>query len=106
MPGRRPRVYGQLVPLLAKYSKFANMDDKLRASDRVRAVSASTKSNADDASVDLYARSTVADFADEQAEGAAAPAPAPAPAPRKLTRVRRDAPATGTGPSEGNASFK
>jgi myo-inositol-1(or 4)-monophosphatase len=43
---------------------------------------------------------------DEQAEGAAAPAPAPAPAPRKLTRVRRDAPATGTGPSEGNASFK
>jgi myo-inositol-1(or 4)-monophosphatase len=57
-----PRIYGQIVPLLAKYSKFANVDDKLRASDRVRAVSASTKSNADDASVDLYARSTVGRF--------------------------------------------
>ena len=96
------------MPLLAKYSKFANVDDKLRASDRVRAVSASTKSNAADASVDLYARSTVADFADEATEGDKAPAVAAAPAPRKLTRIRRDAPGTpGTGsPSEGDASAK
>jgi myo-inositol-1(or 4)-monophosphatase len=84
-----PRIYGQIVPLLAKYSKFANVDDKLRASDRVRAVSASTKPNAD-ASVDLYARSTVAEFVDEPAEGQA-PAVAAAPAaPRKLTRIRRE----------------
>jgi myo-inositol-1(or 4)-monophosphatase len=92
------------VPLLAKYSKFANVDDKLRASDRVRAVSASTKSNADDASADLYARSTVVDFADEAAEGAT-PATAEAkPAPRKLTRVRRDAPANGASPQSPQSS--
>jgi myo-inositol-1(or 4)-monophosphatase len=86
------------------------VDDKLRASDRVRAVSASTKASTDDASVDLYARSTVVDFADESAEGSAAPAPAAAPAPRKLTRVRRDAPPAprhGDGaPFEGDASSK
>jgi myo-inositol-1(or 4)-monophosphatase len=97
-------VYGQLVPLLAKYSKFANVDDKLRASDRVRAVSASTKSNPEEASADLYARSTVVDFADESAEGSA-PAVAAPPAPRKLTRIRRDAPAAG-GPAEGDNAAK
>jgi myo-inositol-1(or 4)-monophosphatase len=32
-----PRIYGQLVPLLAKYSKFASVDDKLSASERIRA---------------------------------------------------------------------
>ena len=81
----------------------SNVDDKLRASDRVRAVAASTKPDAD-ASVDLYARSTVADFADESAEGEA-PVVAAKPAPRKLTRIRRDAPGTGS-PSEGDASAK
>jgi myo-inositol-1(or 4)-monophosphatase len=102
-----PRVYGQLVPLLAKYSKFANVDDKLRASDRVRAVSASAKAsagNADD-STDPYARSTVVGFADEAADAEAPAAPVAPPAPRKLTRVRREAPANGT-PSGGNASAK
>jgi len=103
-----PRVYGQLVPLLAKYSKFATVDDKLRASDRVRAVSASAKASAGtaaDASADLYARSTVPGFADEAAEAETPAAPAAAPAPRKLTRVRREAPANGA-PSEGNSSAK
>ena len=38
-----PRIYGQLVPLLAKYSKFAGVDDKMRASDRVRAVDPSAQ---------------------------------------------------------------
>ena len=64
-----PRIYGQLVPLLAKYSKFASVDDKLRASDRIRAV---------DASLDAVT----------QAEGLDA-----APAPRTLTRPRHDTPA-------------
>ena len=41
-----PRIYGQLVPLLAKYSKFASVDDKLRASDRVRAVDPSAAGTA------------------------------------------------------------
>jgi myo-inositol-1(or 4)-monophosphatase len=35
-----PRIYGQIVPLLTPYSKFAGVDDKLRASDRIRAVEA------------------------------------------------------------------
>ncbi len=57
-----PRIYGQLVSLLAKYSKFATVDEKLEASKRVRAP--------------------------EAAADAEAPAPAPAPARPKLTRVR------------------
>ncbi|RYY56178.1 MAG: inositol monophosphatase, partial [Comamonadaceae bacterium] len=79
-----PRIYGQLVPLLAKYSKFAGVDDKLRASDRIRAV---------DPSHDTYARSTVEV---QQPEGAAdgdAVVPAAPVAPRKLTRVRPPTPA-------------
>lgn len=28
MPGRHPRIYGQLVPILGKYSKFASAGDK------------------------------------------------------------------------------
>ncbi len=28
MPGGNPRVYGQLVPILGKYSKFASAGDK------------------------------------------------------------------------------
>jgi len=101
-----PRIYGQLVPLLAKYSKFAGIDDKMRASDRVRAVSAAARPGADE-SVDLYARSTVTDLTAAPLDGEApAPAAAPAaPVPRKLTRVRRDAPAGG-GSSEGDASAK
>jgi myo-inositol-1(or 4)-monophosphatase len=35
-----PRIYGQIVPLLAPYSKFAGVDDKLRASERIRAADA------------------------------------------------------------------
>jgi myo-inositol-1(or 4)-monophosphatase len=71
-----PRIYGQIVPLLAKYSKFAGVDDKLRASDRIRAVDPSRPS------------------AGAGADAGDAPAPAeatPRPRPRKLTRVRRDA---------------
>jgi myo-inositol-1(or 4)-monophosphatase len=92
-----PRIYGQLVPLLAKYSKFAGLDDKLRASDRVRAVDPSTSA------ADIYARSTIeaADLAPAD-DGAAAPAASAAP--RKLTRIRREAPATPVTPAEGDAA--
>jgi myo-inositol-1(or 4)-monophosphatase len=90
-----PRIYGQLVPILAKYSKFAGVDDKLRASDRMRAVDPSAHPS------DVYARSTIEDASPEpDAAGDAAPA---APAPRKLTRIRRETPAA---PAEGDASAK
>jgi len=94
-----------LVPLLAKYSKFAGIDDKMRASDRVRAVSAAARPGADE-SVDLYARSTVTELTAAPLDGEApAPAAAVAPVSRKLTRIRRDAPADGS-PSEGDTSAK
>jgi len=67
-----PRIYGQLVPLLAKYSKFASVADKTRVA----------AANADPAL--LHARSTVA--TDEAPEEAAPAAPA---APRKVMRVRK-----------------
>ena len=90
-----PRIYGQLVPLLAKYSKFAGIDDKLRASDRMRAVDPSAQAG------DTYARSTIeATPTPPAADEAAAEA---APAPRKLTRIRREAPVT---PAEGDAAAK
>ena len=80
-----PRIYGQLVPLLTKYSKFAGVDDKLRASDRARAIHAETSGT------DLYARSTVG-IQQPDADPAEAAAEAPkAPAQRKLTRVRPEA---------------
>jgi myo-inositol-1(or 4)-monophosphatase len=95
-----------LVPLLAKYSKFAGIDDKMRASDRVRAVSAAARPGADE-SVDLYARSTVTELTAAPLDGEApAPVAAPsAPVSRKLTRIRRDTPADGS-PSEGDISAK
>ncbi len=88
-----PRIYGQLVAILSKYSKFAGVDDKLRASERVRAVAAPAGVEGEPAP-DLYARSTVAELAPAEAEAgeAAAPAAPAAAAPRKLTRVRREAP--------------
>ena len=96
-----PRIYGQLVPLLSKYSKFAGVDDKMRASDRVRAVSAAANPDADE-SVDLYARSTVADFESSGSDGVAVEPEAVAPAPRKLTRIKRDVAAA---PSNDPADF-
>ena len=90
-----PRIYGQLVPLLAKYSKFASVDDKLRASDRVRAVDPSASA------ADTYARSTV-DMGSDTEEAAETPVEK-APVQRKLTRIRREAPAT---PAEGDAPAK
>ena len=68
------------MPLLAKYSKFAGVDDKLRASDRMRSI---------DPAQDTYARSTVG-VQQPAAEAEAEPAPVAA-APRKLTRVRPQA---------------
>ena len=98
-----PRIYGQLVPLLAKYSKFAGVDDKMRASDRVRQVAASANPDAD-ASVDLYARTTTsgldADVADEQASAPAAPVS------RKLTRIKRDAPGAAIAPADGDPTAR
>ena len=73
-----PRIYGQLVPLLHKYSKFADVDAKLRASDRVRAM---------DPSIDVMARTT--SLADDEAPGAEVADGAVAPASRKLTRIKR-----------------
>ena len=73
------------MPLLGKYTKFASVDDKFAASERMRAVDPSAGS--------VYARSTV--HADTAVAEAAAEAAAAAPAPRKLTRLRREAsPAT------------
>jgi myo-inositol-1(or 4)-monophosphatase len=92
-----PRIYGQLVPLLAKYSKFAGVDDKLSASDRIRAVSGDSARAAGDsqgADVDIYARSTVTlqqpggEAGEAQEQQAAS-----APATRKLTRARPAVPA-------------
>jgi myo-inositol-1(or 4)-monophosphatase len=100
-----PRIYGQLVPLLAKYSKFASVDDKLRASDRVRAIAAASKPQTEGSDY-IYARSTVTEMGPaEDDQNAEAPAATAAPAKRKLTRIRRDAPAA-TGPFEGDASAK
>lgn len=93
-----PRIYGQLVPLLAKYSKFASLDDKLRASDRVRAVDPTASAG------DTYARSTVdLATASQDAEETASSAADKAPTQRKLTRIRREAPAA---PAEGDAPAK
>ncbi len=66
-----PRIYAQLVPLLAKYSKFAGVADKMAVA---RAATAPE---------DLYARTTTA-AADEEAPAEQAPA-----APRKTMRVRK-----------------
>jgi myo-inositol-1(or 4)-monophosphatase len=92
-----PRIYGQLVPLLAKYSKFAGVDDKLRASDRIRAVDPSATHGSA-----TYSRSSI-DAMNEAAPDHAAPTAEAPPAPRKLTRIRREAPVT---PAEGNPSAK
>ncbi|MDB5731663.1 MAG: suhB [Variovorax sp.] len=83
-----PRIYGQLVALLGKYSKFAGVDDKLRASNRVRAVAALAQPDADP-SADLYARSTSLEPASSE-DGDAPPAEATGARPRKLTRIRRE----------------
>ncbi len=84
-----PRIYGQLVTLLGKYSKFAGVDDKLRASDRVRAVDPSDAVGS--SNPELHTRSTV--FDPTQAEADTAAPTALSAAPRKLTRLRRQAPA-------------
>jgi myo-inositol-1(or 4)-monophosphatase len=98
-----PRIYGQLVPLLAKYSKFAGVDDKMRASDRVRQVAASANPEAD-ASVDLYARTTTSGLEAETAdENTAAPV---APAPRKLSRIKRDAPGSAARAADGDPTAR
>ena len=93
-----PRIYGQLVPILSKYSKFAGVDDKLAATERIRSVDPSRRSaGGGDDSGDIYARSTVGLGTEEAVAEGAAEAPAPAPAaPRKLTRVKR-APETNEG---------
>jgi len=84
-----PKVYGQLVPLLAKYSKFAGVEDKLMASERIRTVDPT-----EDAS-SIYARSSIG-LVTESAEAEAAAVAAQAdeakaaePKPRTLTRIRR-----------------
>ena len=94
-----PRIYGQLVPLLAKYSKFANVDDKLRASERVREVDPSAQPG------EAYARSTIgmASQPAHEAPPSDAGNPSLVPAPRKLTRIRRETPAE---PVEGDSSVK
>ncbi|MDQ7955108.1 MAG: inositol monophosphatase family protein [Pseudomonadota bacterium] len=99
-----PRIYGQLVPILGKYSKFAGVDAKLAASERIRATDPTrqTAGGGDD----VYARSTVElSQPTSEAQPAAAPAPAPAPA-RKMIRAKRptEAPAAGSDTVPGTAS--
>ena len=70
-----PKVYGQLVQVLSKYSRFASVDDKLRASERVREVDPSASAPPAEAS---------------RAAPAVAPADdAPTAPKRTLTRLRR-----------------
>jgi myo-inositol-1(or 4)-monophosphatase len=89
-----PRIYGQLVPILSKYSKFAGVDAKLAASERIRATDPTRQ--AAGGGDDVYARSTVE--LSQPTPEAQAPAPAPAPA-RKMIRAKRptEAPAAGGG---------
>ncbi|PZQ61051.1 MAG: inositol monophosphatase [Variovorax paradoxus] len=89
-----PRIYGQLVPILGKYSKFAGVDAKLAASERIRAGGGD----------DVYARSTV-ELSQPTPEAQAAPASAPAPT-RKMIRAKRPAetPAAGSDTAPGTAS--
>lgn len=99
-----PRIYGQLVPILSKYSKFAGVDAKLAASERIRATDPTrqTAGGGDD----VYARSTV-ELSQPTPEAQAAPAPASAPAPaRKMIRAKRPAetPAAGGDTAPGTAS--
>ncbi|WP_038206225.1 inositol monophosphatase family protein [Xenophilus azovorans] len=84
-----PRIYGQLVPLLGKYSKFAGVDDKLAATERMRAVDPSRQGGG----ADVYARSTVGlreEASAAEAEAPAAPAEPQRPA-RRLIRAPRPA---------------
>ena len=81
-----PRIYGQLVPLLAKYSKFAGVDDKMLASERIRAVDPGSDASS------IYARSTVSLATPAESDGEAADvveAKPESPTTRTLTRVRR-----------------
>lgn len=99
-----PRIYGQLVPILGKYSKFAGVDAKLAASERIRATDPTrqTAGGGDD----VYARSTV-ELSQPTSEAQAAPTPASAPAPaRKMIRAKRptEAPAAGADTAPGTAS--
>lgn len=85
-----PRIYGQMVPILQKYSKFAGVDQKLAATARARSVAAARAPIASVDDADLYARSTVglpheAGVAPDEA------ATATVPAPRKLIRAKRPA---------------
>jgi len=77
-----PRVYAQLVPLLAKYSKFAGVDDKMRV-----ARAAAHAPGADPA--DVYARSTPGDGATADDRPDAERAAPAEPPPRKTMRVRK-----------------
>ncbi|RYF42574.1 MAG: inositol monophosphatase [Comamonadaceae bacterium] len=70
-----PRIYGQLVPMLSKYSKFASVADKMKVA----------AANADPAL--LHARSTIA--ADTAPDVTSEEAPAAPAVPRKVMRVRK-----------------
>ncbi|MBS0427203.1 MAG: inositol monophosphatase [Proteobacteria bacterium] len=99
-----PRIYGQLVPILSKYSKFAGVDAKLAASERIRATDPTRQTAG--GSDDVYARSTV-ELSQPAPEAQAAPSPAPAQAPaRKMIRAKRpvETPAASGDAAPGTAS--
>jgi myo-inositol-1(or 4)-monophosphatase len=99
-----PRIYGQLVPILSKYSKFAGVDAKLAASERIRATDP-TRQASSGGGDDVYARSTV-ELGQPTPDTESSPASsAPAPA-RKMIRAKRptDAPAAGGDTAPGTAS--
>ncbi len=64
-----PRIYGQLVPILSKYSKFAGAGDK-----------AAVRQAADDLDVDVLPQADAAEAGAEAGKAAAAAAPAPSSA--------------------------
>ncbi|MES2182970.1 MAG: inositol monophosphatase family protein [Pseudomonadota bacterium] len=78
-----PKVYGQLVGILQKHSKFAGVDAKRGVADSLREGDAPAGDGTADADTNTDAAGTETD---------AAPA---APAPRKLTRVRKAVPGAG-----------
>ncbi len=87
-----PKIYGQMVALLAPHSKFAGVDAKRGISESLRAhhVGAASDDPATSAQKALEVGGTVTTAGSAEAAGASADtAPAPAPAPRRLTRIRK-----------------
>jgi myo-inositol-1(or 4)-monophosphatase len=91
-----PKIYGQMVPLLAPHSKFAGVDAKRGVSESLRAHSvgaAGSGAPASDGTATSAQKASDAGSGASIADGSEAPGPsadeAPAAAPRRLTRIRK-----------------